>query len=170
MAFIAVAGIDRVDYPVLAVYCVLSLVFFVLFLYLIMTKPHLIQETKKYADSPLSEPEKDRLARKIDAYMESVRPYENPDLSLIRLAKGLGLSPKKLSQILTEVYKTNFYRFINRYRIRDSMALLGSRESRGRTILDILYSVGFNSKSTFNAAFKDIAGMSPREYRQDRVR
>jgi AraC-like DNA-binding protein len=170
MAFVAVAGVDGGYYPVLGFYCVLSLAFFVFFLYLIVTKPHLIQETKKYADSPLSGPERDRLAGKIDAYMESVRPYKNPDLSLIGFAKGLGLSPKKVSQILSEAYGTNFYRFINRYRVRDSMALLESRGSRGRTILEILYSVGFNSKSTFNAAFKEIAGVSPREYRQNRMR
>jgi AraC-like DNA-binding protein len=167
---LAAPAIRRGYAPLLVTYCVLALVFFVLFLYLIITKTHLIQESKKYADSPIDEKEKRRLANKIDAYMEMNKPYLESDLSLSRIAKRLGLPPKKLSQVLSEVYGTNFYHFINRYRIRDSIALLESSEARDSTILDILLSVGFNSKSTFNAAFKEIAGVSPREYRQQQKR
>ena len=46
------------------------------------------------------------------------------------------------------------------------MELLASNDRKEYTILKILYEVGFNSKSSFNTAFKKHTGLTPTEYRQ----
>ena len=129
----------------------------------------MIQEVRKYKDSYLSDIEKKQLMKKIEVFMISEKPYINPDLSLAEMARLINLPPKKISQIINIGYGTNFYYYINTYRIRDSIKLLENPEAKNMTILEILYSVGFNSKSTFNSAFKRYTGLSPRAYRQKAV-
>jgi AraC-like DNA-binding protein len=45
------------------------------------------------------------------------------------------------------------------------MELLKDNQNHRRTMLDILFEAGFNSKSTFNSAFKKLAGETPSEYK-----
>ncbi|MBU42362.1 MAG: hypothetical protein CMN76_04020 [Spirochaetaceae bacterium] len=104
-----------------------------------------------------------QLSRKLDLLMEEERLFCDEDLSQERLAELLGISRHQFSELLRVVYGTNFYAFLNRYRIgyaRES--LLADPE---RSVLSIALSAGFNSKSTFNAEFKKQTGMTPVQYR-----
>jgi len=67
-----------------------------------------------------------------------------------------------------EMFGRNFCDFINVYRIEESKRLLSDPVRGERSILDIAYEVGFNSKSTFNSAFKKYTGMKPSEFRSIR--
>ncbi len=72
---------------------------------------------------------------------------------------------EKLSALaVNEEFDKNYYDFINHYRIEESKKLLSGAESDMR-IIGVLYEVGFNSKSTFNAAFKKETGLTPRQYK-----
>jgi AraC-like DNA-binding protein len=82
------------------------------------------------------------------------------------VAKRLGTRTKYVSQIINENYQKNFYNFINTYRVEEAMRLLADVENEKYSILGIAEIVGFVSKSTFNAAFKRVAGITPSEYRQ----
>jgi AraC-like DNA-binding protein len=62
-------------------------------------------------------------------------------------------------------FNQNFRDFINKYRIEESKFLLKNKSNGNKTILEIAYEVGFNSKSAFNAAFKKFTGLTPKEYR-----
>ena len=119
----------------------------------------------KYAYSPLSDNQKRELYFKLLNLMKTEKPYLNPDLTATQLAEKLEISQNYLSQLLNEVVGKNFYEFINNYRIEEAKKILSDKEDN-RTILSIAYDVGFNSKTTFNTAFKKIVNMSPTGYRK----
>ena len=76
-----------------------------------------------------------------------------------------------LSLLINERTGMHFYDFVNRYRVEEAKRLL--RESILRdelSILGIAYEVGFNSKSSFNTAFKKAAGITPSQYRNAYLR
>lgn len=102
--------------------------------------------------------------------MEEDRIYAVEDLSLAMLAReistaGTPLSPEQLSEIINVEFGRNFNRYVNAYRIAEACRLL--REFPGRSVLSIAMDVGFNSKSAFNAAFKQATGRSPGQYRTE---
>ena len=119
---------------------------------------------RKYKKTALSDEELDRYSGILIDYMESRKPYLNPALTLGDLARALKIPPHTVSQVLSLRLKENFYNFINRYRIEESKRFLSDPSTQKKTILEILYEAGFNSKAAFNMAFKKHTGMTPTEY------
>ncbi len=102
---------------------------------------------------------------KVAEFMHRNQPFLDSTLSLSQLAHQLKLSPHDLSAIINNGFQQNFFTFISEYRIEHAKKLLAMPEDK-RTILDIMYSSGFNSKSVFNTAFKKQTGLTPSEYRR----
>ena len=125
-----------------------------------------VNHKRKYEKSSLSESDKEKYLKNIKAYMESEKPYLNPILTLYELADKLSLRPRYLSQILNESLRQNFYDFINTYRIDEAKRLLAEDVSGKKTILEILFDAGFNSKSSFNNVFKKHTGMTPLQFKK----
>ncbi len=123
-----------------------------------------LEPQSKYMRSTLDPAEADRHLARLRAYMDAERPYLEPSLSLGGLARDLSLPPRHLSQIINERTHGNFMDFVNGYRVREAQRLL--RSDAGTTVLDILYESGFNSKASFNAAFKRQTGMTPSRFRK----
>ncbi|WP_430472805.1 helix-turn-helix domain-containing protein [Thalassospira lucentensis] len=88
----------------------------------------------------------------------------DPLVSLPKLARAVGLTPNQLSYVLNHQVGQSFFDFVNRARIAEARAVLLLEPDR--TILDIALSVGFNSKSTFNLAFKKMTGETPSAVRE----
>ena len=63
-------------------------------------------------------------------------------------------------------YNKLFFDFVNEYRIKKAMEMLSDTNKKDLTVLEILYKVGFNSKSSFNTAFKKHAGKTPTQFRK----
>ena len=101
--------------------------------------------------------------------METHKPYLNPEITLESLANDISVNPRILSQLINETFKKNFKSFILEYRIRESMRILADSKHRNLTILEILYQVGFNSKSAFNNQFKLFTKLTPIEYRSKAI-
>jgi AraC-like DNA-binding protein len=114
----------------------------------------------------LEKAEKDALAQRILSYMDTNKPWLEPELTLDQLASRLSLKPRMLSQTINETLGQNFYDFINRFRIKEASRLLTNPSDEKITIQEVLYEVGFNSKSSFNTLFKKYTGMTPREFRK----
>ena len=110
------------------------------------------------------------LKAKLEAYMETHQVYQNPSLTIFELSKGIGFSSSELSHFLNRYLGKNFFEFTNEYRIERAKQLLRDPENKKFTILEILYSVGFNSKSSFNTAFKNHVGKTPSQYRKNPVK
>jgi AraC-like DNA-binding protein len=102
-------------------------------------------------------------------HMEMERPWLEADLTLEQLASQLKLRPKQLSQAINEGLGKNFFEFINTYRIGEAKRLLTNPADKRITVLEVLYQVGFNSKSSFNTVFKKQTGMTPSEFKKKMV-
>lgn len=115
---------------------------------------------------PLSKTSQDKYLQKLLSFTEEFKPYLNPELTLEELANLVDIPPRSLSWILNECLNQSFYDFINSYRVKESERLFRELDSNHKTILEVLFEVGFNSKSSFNTAFKKYNKMTPTEYRK----
>lgn len=105
-------------------------------------------------------------ARKLATFMESEKPYLDFELTLQKLALQFELPEKELSVLINHHLGKHFFDFINEYRIEEAKSILADPSKKGLTILEILYQVGFNSKSSFYTAFKKITHQTPTQYRK----
>jgi len=121
-------------------------------------------EKQRYRKTALPQHEMDRYLKKIKQYMGTEKPYLSPSLTLHELAQKLSLPPHCISQVINRCLNQNFYIFVNSYRIEESKRMLEETTERKKTVLEILYETGFNSKSTFNHVFKKQTGMTPTQY------
>lgn len=99
--------------------------------------------------------------------MEKEEPFLNSKLTVHELAKMTRTNSKYLSRMLNSEFQKNFVTFINSYRIAKAKDLLVSRENENFTIEAIAQMSGFNSKSAFNNAFKNITGKTPSAFKKE---
>jgi AraC-like DNA-binding protein len=90
--------------------------------------------------------------------------FEEPELSLSDLANSLQTNPSVLSKAVNKSFGLNFNDFINYYRVMAVQEKLKGGSHKKQTLLGIAYDAGFNSKATFNRAFKKVTGVSPKEW------
>ena len=128
----------------------------------------LLDETANMANKkqPLSKSSQDKYLEKLLSYTNEFKPYLNPEITLEELARLVDIPPRSLSWILNELLNQSFYEFINRCRVKESERIFRELESDNKTILEVLFEVGFNSISSFNTAFKKYNEMTPTEYRK----
>ncbi|NRB63840.1 MAG: AraC family transcriptional regulator [Saprospiraceae bacterium] len=100
----------------------------------------------------------------VKAYFEIEKGYRRPELSLSILANEINTTTNKLSWVLNNVYKKTFYELVNEYRVVDFLQRIKENKHKDFTLIAIAVEVGFNSKSTFYKAFKEITKMTPSEY------
>lgn len=123
------------------------------------------QPTEKYANSSLRTNDKSELLKKISSLMEKDKPYLNNLFSLPDLARQVGAPTHHVSQVLNELKNQTFFELIATYRIQAAQELLSKPEAQQLKIEEIAEQVGYNSKSSFNTAFKKITGMTPSAFR-----
>ncbi|MQQ10668.1 helix-turn-helix domain-containing protein [Epibacterium sp. SM1979] len=116
-----------------------------------------------YERSGLGVQDLDAILIRLDSAMAQGQLWLDPMLTLKDLAEAVGVKPSYLSQALNQQRKVTFYDYVNAHRIEDASArLIASND----TILDICFAVGFNAKSTFNAAFRKHKGETPSAWRK----
>lgn len=98
-------------------------------------------------------------------YMEEQEPFVEPDITLQDLSSQINIPSRDLSVLINLHIGQHFFDFMNSYRIKKAMQILKTHTKDEYTIQQVMYDVGFNSKSSFNAAFKKHAGLTPTEYR-----
>lgn len=117
-----------------------------------------------------TKPEKDgetlEAIQKLLHFMENEKPYLDFELTLEKLASHLQMPDRDLSILINHHLGKHFFDFINEYRIDKAKEILENPDNRKLTILEIIYQVGFNSKSSFYTAFKKITHQTPTAYRE----
>ena len=105
----------------------------------------------------------DRFARLL-AYMTDEKPYLDADLSLTDLARRLHANPVLLSQVINVGAGRNFNDFVNEYRVDEFKRQVRNPANAHLSFLGLALDCGFNSKATFNRAFRKFTGQSPKEF------
>ena len=101
----------------------------------------------------------------VKKYVLENEPYLEPSLTIQELSKQVNIPVRDLSVLINHHINQHFFDFINEYRIQKAMQILKNPSKSKLTILEILYEVGFNSKSSFNTAFKKFTNQTPTEFR-----
>ncbi len=94
------------------------------------------------------------LEKEMKNLIEEEKIFLKPDLTLRDLSEKLNTSTHNISWYLNTISKSSFYDYINHFRIQEFLKKIENGEHHRNTILALSMEAGFNSKSTFNKAFK----------------
>lgn len=98
--------------------------------------------------------------------IENVKKYINEhyyeNISLSKLSEVVYINPMYLSRLFKEKMGENFIDYLTKVRIEHAKRLLKDLSLR---IYDITEMVGYESRNHFGKTFKEITGLSPKEYR-----
>jgi len=106
-------------------------------------------------------------AADIDVYMRSEKPYLDSRLTLQQLADAVGIAPRQLSPLIQATSDSNFYQFVNKYRVDEAKRLLADPREQRTSVEAIGLMAGFRARSTFYEAFRRDVGKTPAQYRND---
>jgi len=125
-------------------------------------QPSLVEQPK-YKTSSLTEAQQNQLLEKLKELMATQKPFLKPDFSLPELADQLKTSVHFLSQVINNGLNKSFFEMTAQYRVEEAKRLL--KEKPNIKIEEIAEEVGYNSKSSFNTAFKRLTSQTPSEWR-----
>lgn len=118
----------------------------------------------KMARAPLlSQQQMELIAAKLKQAMNEDKLFLQDNLSLNKLSEAIAETENHISETLSQCLQTNFFQYVNGFRVEAAKQEL---KDRNKLVTSVAYDVGFNSKSTFNTAFKKIVGYSPSAYRK----
>ncbi|MBZ4034194.1 helix-turn-helix domain-containing protein [Flavobacterium sp. 17A] len=116
--------------------------------------------------SPVIDDEKNKQIESLKDFMIKNEPYLDCSLTIQDLAEQLKMPVKDLSTLINLYMNKHFFDFVNEYRIEKAKEMLKDPLQKELTIQEILYKVGFNSKSSFSASFKKYTGKTPSDFRK----
>jgi AraC-like DNA-binding protein len=127
---------------------------------------NIVDAKPSYQNSGLNDEAVNELFKKLVYHMQENKPYLDENLNLISLAQQLNLTSNQLSQIINQKTSSNFFNFINKYRVEAVKKKLKDATYAHYSILAIGYDCGFQSKSSFNKVFKQMTGKTPLEFQK----
>ncbi|MTI30726.1 helix-turn-helix domain-containing protein [Xanthovirga aplysinae] len=102
----------------------------------------------------------------LNSLLKKEKLFLNSELTLTTLSDRMGITSKQLSQVINQVQQENYSQYITRYRIGEAKRMLSSWEYEHYKIAAIAFESGFNSLSSFNAAFKKHTNTTAVKFRQ----
>lgn len=132
---------------------------------LVLVHPY-AEKTQNKNFSKLKITEIQEYVQKINELMVLNKIYLNENLSLKEFASLLDADPNLVSYILNNHLHSNFYDFVNRYRIEEVKKKLSNPEFQHLSLLGIALESGFSSKTTFNRVFKEVTGVTPTQFQK----
>lgn len=101
----------------------------------------------------------------IDAQIESLGLYKNPNVTLKEISKALGLTQRRITQtIKTRREDNTLAEYLNAKRLLEGCRLLV--EQPNWTVDAVAHEAGFGGTTTFRTIFRNRFGMSPKQYRE----
>jgi len=98
--------------------------------------------------------------------MSEESPYRDPDLTSPALAKRLGMSSRRLSEVVAAVEGCSVTQYLNRLRVAEASRVLESADAQVYKLETLAERCGFNSRQHFHRVFEQVTGVSPGFYRR----
>ncbi len=114
---------------------------------------------------PQNDKELSELNDRVVEFLEKEKPFLDPDLSLEDLSKKLGVGRHKLSAVINQFQKMNFFELINSYRVKEVQRMMANPMELSKKMYELGYDAGFNSKASFYRVFKQMTHKTPVEYK-----
>ncbi|MBX2877744.1 MAG: helix-turn-helix domain-containing protein [Saprospiraceae bacterium] len=143
-----------------------SLLFYTALIYLGLRRRTKISSST--ASQKMSPKEAKLLQSQLEAHLRDTHVYRNPHLTIAALAKELKWPKARLSYLLNSHLGLSFTSYINQFRIDEAKELL--QEQQLLTIEAIGYEVGFGSRSSFFATFKQQTGLTPKKFQETQIK
>jgi two-component system, response regulator YesN len=89
--------------------------------------------------------------------------YKDSLLVLPKLSKDLGISSRKISDLIKNEYNHSFNDHLNHFRLQEAKRLLTLTELK---IFDIALEVGYDNHEYFTRVFKQTLGLTPSQFRE----
>jgi len=99
---------------------------------------------------------------KLDQEMETNHLYRNESLSLNEIARKIRVPARQVSSAVNTLRAMNVPKYVNTFRIRDACRIL---EETDMPVTEVIFAVGFTTKSNFNREFQRVTGLNPSEWR-----
>jgi AraC-like DNA-binding protein len=123
--------------------------------------PIFLEENKK---NTLSEEDLVMWKNKVSNLFDNEKPYLDSELTLSDLAARLKTNTSVLSQVINKGFDKNFNDFINEFRVYEYQNKVKASQYAHYTRLAVAFDCGFNSKATFNRAYKKLTGQNPSDF------
>jgi len=108
----------------------------------------------------------EKYLEKLNCLFEDNKLFMNAELKLATLAEELKLPEHQVSKLINEKTGKSFNDLVNQYRVREFIARISDPQYQSYSVFAIALDVGFNTKSSFNSAFKKFTGKTPSEFRK----
>jgi AraC-like DNA-binding protein len=110
--------------------------------------------------------EGEKYLSKLKVLMSERKLFRNADLKLSMLAGEVGLPPHQLSRLINEKFGKSFFDYINEHRVEEFLKIMNEATDNSYTLFGMALDAGFNSKSSFNTAFKKFTGKTPSQFKR----
>lgn len=105
-------------------------------------------------------------AKALNALLDDDALLLRPDLRIRDVSDAAGLPVEDLSHAIRTSLDESFFDFVNRRRVERVQALLTTPGNEARSLLDLAFEAGFQSKATFNRVFRAQTGHTPSQWRK----
>jgi AraC-like DNA-binding protein len=119
-----------------------------------------------HTDDGFSAAQTAEMNRLLTVAMKEKMLFRQAGLTIQQLAVELNCPSKELTKFLGEQHQMNFSEYVNYHRIEYVKELIHSSAAEKYTLVSLAELSGFASKSSFNATFKKITGLTPSEYKK----
>lgn len=166
------ALIDKNEYPAFLLLIGISIIIYVLG-YIGTRKIGVQEERRKIRksfyvkqDYSISEETKGKHILLFEKMLIEEKKFLDSSITLESMAEDLQISSGHLSRMINSELKTTFSDYINLLRVNEAKKYLLQSEFSNYTLVAIGLEAGFNSKTTFNNAFKKFAGITPSAFKK----
>lgn len=103
---------------------------------------------------------------KVDALVRAERLFADPDINLSRMARRLHMPARDVSKAINQATDLNVSQYVNGLRIEEACRVMAETET---SITEVVFQLGFNTKSNFNREFLRVKGVAPSVWRKEQA-
>ncbi len=132
----------------------------------LFAEPDAVSESGGQEGEEVHEEASSARLQKLEKSMREEKLFLKADLTLAEVASHIGTNRTYLSSCLNQELNSNFYEYVNSFRVAEACRILNSDSLI--TMQEVAVKSGFNSLSTFNRSFSKFMRISPGRYRENR--